>query len=58
MMEGGLGSTVDGAMQTIRAGDRIPMSWEEYEVLGPAFRGEYIDGVLRRDAEIERRRQR
>ncbi len=33
-------------MQTrYRPGDRIPMSWEDYEALGE-FRGEYVDGEL------------
>jgi Uma2 family endonuclease len=39
-------STVSGeTMETLRAGDRIPMSWEDYEALFDV-RGEYIDGEL------------
>jgi Uma2 family endonuclease len=30
----------------MQPGDRIPMSWDEYEALGPSVCGEYIDGEL------------
>ena len=34
------------ATETMQPGDRIPMSWDEYDALGPSVRGEYIDGEL------------
>ncbi len=34
-------------LESLRAGDRVAMSWDEYQSLSPdAVRGEYIDGEL------------